>query len=52
MICGGKNTTNGYHLAIFIVDVAFAHHFNATHLPSPSHPTKMLVVLATLVKTT
>ena len=33
MICGGENRTNRRHLAGFSEDVAFAHHFVATHLP-------------------
>ena len=40
-----------YHLAFYIVDVAFAHHFVAIRPPSPSHPIGVLVVLATPVKT-
>ena len=39
MICGGENDTNGCHLAGFGdgEDVAFAHHFVATH-PPPTLP--------------
>ena len=45
-IYDGENGTNGCHLAVFSVDVAFAHHFEATLLPS--HPIGVLVVLAIL----
>ena len=31
MRCGGENGTNGHHLAIFSVDMAFSHHFVAPH---------------------
>ena len=44
----GENGTNGYHLAVFSVDVAFACHFVATHHPLLSHPIGVLVVLAML----
>ena len=44
MICGGANDTNGCHLAVFSEDVAFAHHFVATH------PVGVLVVLTIPVK--
>ena len=33
----GENGTNGCHLAVFSLDVAFACHFMATHLP-PTFP--------------
>ena len=33
LVCGVENGTNGYHLAGFSEDVAFAYHFVATHLP-------------------
>ena len=33
VICGGESGTNGCHLAVFTVDIAFAHHFMATRLP-------------------
>ena len=37
VICGGENGTNGYHLVVYIVDVAFAYHFMVTHpLPPPT----------------
>ena len=45
MLCGGENGTNGCHLAVFSVDIAFSRHFVATHLPS--HPIGVLLVLAT-----
>ena len=38
MICEGKNGTNGCHLAVFSVDIAFSHHFVAIYPPPPSHP--------------
>ena len=37
MICGGENGTSGCHLTVFTVNVAFAHHFVATH-PSTTLP--------------
>ena len=49
MICGGENGTNGCYLADFSEDVAFVCHFVATHPPTP-HPTRVLLVLATPVK--
>ena len=33
MIYGGKNDTNGGHLAVFSLEVAFAHHFVAAFRP-------------------
>ena len=33
-VCGGENDTNGCHLAGFGEDVAFAHHFVASHPPT------------------
>ena len=48
MICGGKNGTNGCHLDVFSVDIAFFHHFVVTCL-SP-HPIRVLMVLAMPVK--
>ena len=50
VICGGENGTNGYHLADFSEDVAFAHHFVATCPAPPSYPIGVLLVLATPVK--
>ena len=50
MICGGENDANGCHLAGFSEDVAFAHHFVASHPPPPSHPAGVLLILATPVK--
>ena len=50
MIFGGENDTNGCHLAGFGEDVAFAHHFVATHPPPLSHPVGVLLVLAMPVK--
>ena len=47
MTCGGENGTNGYHLALFSVDVAFSYHFVATHSPPLFHSVGVLVVLAT-----
>ena len=38
VICGGENDTNGCHLAGFSEDVAFTHHFVATHLPPTLPP--------------
>ena len=35
MIRRGKNGTNGCHLAVLNLDVAFACHFVATHPPPP-----------------
>ena len=35
LICGGENGTNGCHLTIFGIDVAFVHHLVATCLPPP-----------------
>ena len=49
-ICGAENGTNGCHLAIFSVDVAFAHYFVAPTTPPPSTPVGVLVVLAMPVK--
>ena len=40
MICGDANNTSGCHLAVFGEDVAFAHHFVATHPPSTLPPCK------------
>ena len=37
VICRGENDTNGCHLAVFSLDVAFARHFMATH-PPPTLP--------------
>ena len=51
MICGGENGTNGYHLAVISKYITFNHHIMATHLPPPSHPVGVLVVLAMSVKT-
>ena len=48
MTCGGENGTNGSHFPVFSEDIAFAHHFVATHPPPP--PIGVLVVLATPVK--
>ena len=45
--CGGENGPNGWHLASFSEDRAFAHHFVATRLPLLSHPIGMPLVLAT-----
>ena len=45
VICGGENSTNGCHLAVFSEDVVFARHFVATHLPPPSYPVGVLMVL-------
>ena len=45
-----KNGTNGHHLAVFSVEVAFACHFIATSQPPSSHPIGVPVVLAMLVK--
>ena len=50
MTCGDENGTNGCYLAIFSEDVAFARHFVASHLPPPSHPVGVLLVLAMLIK--
>ena len=36
MICGGKNGTNGCHLAAISEDVVFAHHFVAPWPPPTS----------------
>ena len=36
-ICGGENGTNGCHLGVFSVNVAFARHSMATH-PPPTLP--------------
>ena len=33
-ICGGENGTNGCHLGVFSVNVAFARHSMAIHPPS------------------
>ena len=33
MICGAENGTNGCHLAVFSVGIAFALHFMALHQP-------------------
>ena len=33
-VCGGQNSTNEYHLAVYSEDVAFACHFVATHPPT------------------
>ena len=41
---------HGCHLAVFSLDIAFTHHFMATHLPPPSHPIGVLVVLAVPLK--
>ena len=52
VICRSENGTNGCHLAVSSVDIAFALYFMATystHLPS-SHLSGVLVVLATPVK--
>ena len=46
MICGGENSTNGCYLAVFNEDIAFVHHFVATHPPPLSHPVGVLQVLA------
>ena len=35
VIWWGENGTNGWHLAAFNIDVAFACHFVATHPPTP-----------------
>ena len=40
------NDTNGIHLAVFSVDMAFSLHFVAPHPSPPSRPIKLLVVLA------
>ena len=37
MTCGVENGTNGSHLAVFSENVAFVHHFVATH-PPPTLP--------------
>ena len=51
VISGGKNGTNGCHLAGFSKDIAFAHHFVATHLPPTLPPyIGVLLVLATPIK--
>ena len=50
MICRGGNGTNGCYLVVNSLDVAFAHYFVTTRLPLPSHPTVVVVVLATPVK--
>ena len=49
-VCGIKNGTNGCHLAVFSVDVAFACHFVGSHPPPPSRPIGVLPVLAMSVK--
>ena len=51
MICEGENHSNGCHLAGFSEDIAFARHFVATSPPPPFHPIRVLLVLATPVKT-
>ena len=33
MVCGGENGTNGCHLAVFSVDIAFACYFVVPHYP-------------------
>ena len=38
MTYGGENGTNGSDFPAFIEDVAFAHHFVATHLPPTLTP--------------
>ena len=35
---GGENGTNGGHFPVFSEDIAFAHHFVATHLPPTLPP--------------
>ena len=40
----------GCHLTVFIVDLAFSHHFVLPYYPSYSTPIGVLVVLATPVK--
>ena len=47
MICGDENDSNGCHLAVFSVDIAFACQFVVTH---PSSPYSSAMVLATPVK--
>ena len=42
VICGGKNGTNGCHVAVFSVDVAFACYFVATHWPLTPLPIRVL----------
>ena len=41
---------HGCHLAVFSLDIAFTHHFMATHLPPSSHPIGVLVVVALPLK--
>ena len=48
--CGGENSTNGIHLAVFSEDKAFSCHFMAPTCPPASYPIGVLVVLATAVK--
>ena len=46
VIYGSENGTNGCHLALFSVDVAFTYHLVASHHPLLSNPIRVLVVLA------
>ena len=38
LTCGGENGTNGWHLAVFSEDIAFACHFMAFHSPPTLPP--------------
>ena len=52
VICRGGNGTNGCHLAVFSLDVAFSCHFVtlvATHLPPHSHPIGIGYTLSKMV---
>ena len=49
MIYGVENGTSWYHLAVCLVDVAFACYFVAPYHPPPSTPKEVLVVMAMLV---
>ena len=55
MTCGGESGTSGSHFPVFSEDVACARCFVATRppptlSPPPTHPTGVLVVLATPIK--
>ena len=50
VICRSENGTNGCHLVLFSVDVAFTLHLVAPHHPLLSNPIGVLIVLAMPVK--
>ena len=51
VICVDENGTSECHLDVFTVDVAFACHFVVPAHSSPTHPVRVVVVVAMPVNT-